>query len=254
MSYKYLNAANGVEVIPCPHNVVMGWCMHCGDVNRGISSITAIPGTYGEGSYKAAAPGAATEKPTQNWIEACKDAGYYDFCKAKSYNAQIPGPYSEAFKAGFDAGFKAHPDKPGQQAVAWRAWAKAVPGRKWPADQWVYWDEEEPTTIQDDPEYSQFQALYASPQPPACAVDALADEIYGLSWQQDYETGASKAELIAIIQRHLSKGVAVERLKKLAQEIDNWADMHLDGIELEVAVKCHQKIQALIKEAEGGKS
>lgn len=57
------------------------------------------------------------------------------------------------------------PDKgEAQEPVAWRAWAKPVPGKRWPSDQWVYWDEEEPTTIQDDPEFSQFQALFTSPQ------------------------------------------------------------------------------------------
>lgn len=42
----------------------------------------------------------------ESWTGACKRAGYWDITKAKSYDAYIPGPYAEAFKAGFTA---AHP-------------------------------------------------------------------------------------------------------------------------------------------------
>lgn len=96
---------------------------------------------------------------THQGIDWCGDCGAIrciGWCdgKWKSHNAS-PLPKAET------------------QPVAWRAWSKPVPGRKWPSDQWVYWDEE-PTTIQDDPEFSQFQALYThpSPQPEAATIDA----------------------------------------------------------------------------------
>lgn len=50
--------------------------------------------------------------------------------------------------------------------------------------------------------------------------------------------------------------VPVEELEALAKGWDNWADTHLDGIELEIAVKCHRDLCALLerhKQQEGGK-
>ena len=38
----------------------------------------------------------------------------------------------------------------------------------------------------------------------------------------------------------------VADLKKLAKDIDDWGDTHLDGPELEVAIKCHAMVLALI--------
>lgn len=81
-----------------------------------------------------------------------------------------------------------------REPVAWRAWQTADPTgkRKWPSDQWVYWDEE-PTTIQDDPEFSQFQALYSSPTPSHTEAEApeesqrILDEIGELLGHCDIE-------------------------------------------------------------------
>lgn len=40
--------------------------------------------------------------------------------------------------------------------------------------------------------------------------------------------------------------VPVAELEKLAKTWDDWADTHLDGVELEIAVKCHRDLRALI--------
>lgn len=100
------------------------------------------------------------------------------------------------------------------QPVAWRAWSKPVPGRKWPSDQWVYWDEE-PTTIQDDPEFSQFQALYAHPAPEAATIDveAAAREIVvalnmeGISFEglSAWAGALYEQNIAAIIRKHSSE-------------------------------------------------
>lgn len=90
------------------------------------------------------------------------------------------------------------------EPVAWRAWAKAIPGRKWPADQWVYWDEEEPTTIQDDPEFEKFQALYAAPAA-GMDADSAADEIGKLfqsRWGRRFEEPVMPQEIAAIIRKY----------------------------------------------------
>lgn len=43
MRYRYYSQA-GTEILPCPHNVVMGWCHLCGEVNKQFSgTMSAVP-------------------------------------------------------------------------------------------------------------------------------------------------------------------------------------------------------------------
>lgn len=149
--------------------------------------------------------------------------------------------------------------------VAWRAWANPVAGKRWPSDQWVYWDEE-PTTIKDDPEYGPVQPLYSQASPsvdveaaPLKQIEELAGIALGSMVKGPDEDGEHWCGICdAMLDDELSghKGDCASRV--LSDIFDVASRKHLSPqapkereAEIEVVLKLRQVIEGWRKVADG---